>query len=206
MPPTVARTDHALERLIFFSDAVFAIAITLLVIDIRAPSLPRSASDSEFWLALARLIPNFVSFAISFAVIGAFWAGHHRCFMLARKYDARILFWNLALLGAVAFIPFVTAFSSANAMLRVPEVVYCGWILVTALLNMRVVRIVLGAPMVDESVPREAIVYVRRRSESVALGAAVAVGLSLVVPMTGQTGLITIPLWRWVLGKAARAR
>src|SRR5262245_39042548 len=110
MPAT--KIDHSLERLVFFSDAVFAIAITLLVIEIHPPHLEQDGTLPTL-AALALLAPNFIGFAISFAVIGAFWSGHHRAFSLAGRVGPGILFWNLTLLGTIAFMPFVTGFMSS---------------------------------------------------------------------------------------------
>jgi uncharacterized membrane protein len=195
------RTDHALERLVFFSDAVFAIAITLLVIELKVPHLPRGSPDSAYWQALAQLVPSFVGYFFSFFVIGAFWAGHHRAFTLAGRYDPRMLGWNLMFLLTMAFMPFVTAFLSQNAGARVPTLVYCVVLLAAALLNIKVGRMATGPTMVDADVPPEAIDYVRRRGISVALGAATAIVVSLAFPLLGQASLISIPIWRRVIAK-----
>ena len=192
--------DHALERLVFFSDAVFAIAITLLVIEVHVPELPRSASDSDFLWSLVRLIPSVFGFALSFAVIGAFWAAHHRCFMLATRYSAAVLPWNLALLGAIAFMPFVTAFMSAYSGLKVPTATYCAWMLLTAALNVRVVFMATAAAMSPEADATQ-VADARARSVAVALAACSAVALSFVVPLVAQAALASIPLWRRLLSR-----
>jgi uncharacterized membrane protein len=195
-------TDHPLERLVFFSDAVFAIAITLLVIEIHPPDLTHQASDADHWEALAHLIPNFVGFVISFAVVGMFWVGHHRSFMLARRYDSRILKWNMGLLAVIAFMPFVTAYLSANINDRVPSLVYSVTLLAAAALNLKVNWTATSKPMVGESVSAEAILHVRRRSLGVLLGAATAVATSLLLPQAGQAALISIPIWQRLLMRA----
>ena len=195
-------TDHPLERLVFFSDAVFAIAITLLVIEIHPPDLTHQASDADHWEALAHLIPNFVGFAISFAVVGMFWVGHHRSFMLARRCDSRILKWNMGLLAVIAFMPFVTAYLSANNNDRVPSLVYSVTLLAAAALNLKVNWTATSKPMVGEAVSPEAILYVRRRGLGVLLGAATAVVTSLLLPQAGQIGLISIPIWQRLLMRA----
>ena len=199
-------TDHPLERLVFFSDAVFAIAITLLVIELHPPELPWTAPDRAHWIALVRLIPNFIGFAVSFAVIGLFWMGHHRAFSLARRFHAKIVGWNLALLGVIAFMPFVTAYLSANFGARVPALLYCLTMLAAALLNLKVNWTATSAPIVDPSADPDAIAYVRVRGISVALGAATSVATSLILPQAGQVGLALIPLWRALLMRFARRR
>ena len=194
-----AKTDHALERMVFFSDAVFAIAITLLVIELHAPELPRSSSDIAQIQALANLMPNIVGFGISFAVIGMFWMGHHRAFSLAARYNPRVLGWNLMLLALIAFMPFVTAYLSSNIFQRVPAIFYCVVMLAAALLNLKVNRTATGPPMVDENASPEAIAYVRQRGASVVLGSATAVALAFVMPAFCQAGLMSIPVWRRLL-------
>jgi uncharacterized membrane protein len=198
------KTDHALERLVFFSDAVFAIAITLLIIEIHAPHFPRGTGDLVHIQALAMLIPSFVGYVISFFVIGMFWMGHHRAFALAIHYSPRILGWNLALLGTIAFMPFATAYLSANFFQRVPTVFYCAVMLLAAVLNLKVNRTATSPPMVDEAIDPQAIHYVRQRGLSVLMGSATAVAFSLVYPEAGQLALISIPLWRLALTRVGR--
>lgn len=195
------KTDHPLERLVFFSDAVFAIAITLLVIEIHPPHLTADGMQPTLE-ALARLIPNFIGFVISFAVIGAFWAGHHRAFSLAGRIAPGILVWNLMLLGTIAFMPFVTGFMSGNYGKIGPAAVYWGWMLLTAFLNLRVNFIVTGAAMIAADAAPGAALNVRRRSCSVLLGTLTALVISLFQPMAAPFGMGTIPLWILLLSRA----
>jgi len=92
------------DRVLFFSDAVFAIAITLLVVDIRVPDIVTNTAQ-ELSAAKGRII----SFAISFLVIGLFWMGHHRLFRYIAALDRRLIFINLLFLGTIAFLPYPTA-------------------------------------------------------------------------------------------------
>ena len=101
--------QFGLERLVFFSDAVFAIAITLLALEIRLPATEQVMSEAMLRRALADLWPKYLSYVVSFLVIGAFWLGHHRKFRLIERYDRRLLWLNLLMLMTVAFIPFPTS-------------------------------------------------------------------------------------------------
>jgi uncharacterized membrane protein len=98
----------ALERLLFFSDAVFAIAITLLVIEIKVPALPHDAGDRDLGMALLQLTPRVIGFVISFFLVGQVWIEHHRMGRLLKSIDTGLLWRNLALLFFVAFMPFAT--------------------------------------------------------------------------------------------------
>jgi uncharacterized membrane protein len=99
------RTEHGLERLVFFSDAVIAIAITLLVLDLRLPEL----SEAPLAVQLQSLTPSFLSFFVSFAVIGLFWEAHHRLFGYIERYDRVLLWLNLLFLLFIIFLPFPTS-------------------------------------------------------------------------------------------------
>ncbi|GAB1595857.1 TMEM175 family protein [Lysobacter claricitrinus] len=198
-------TDHALERMVFFSDAVFAIAITLLVIEVHVPEVSRTAGDGAYWIALARLIPNLVGYFVSFGVIGAFWMGHHRAFALASRYSPRILSWNLMLLGAVAFMPFVTAFMAEYAGARVPASLYWSWMLVIAVLNLRVNTLAVAPSMRAPTTSDEDARYIRARGVATIAASLCALAVAQFVPFFAPLAMITLPVWRRVLYRPRRA-
>jgi uncharacterized membrane protein len=196
---------HPLERLIFFSDAVFAIAITLLVIELHAPHLPHGASDGDHLRALAQLIPSLIAFFISFGVIGAFWAGHHRAFSLARHWSPKLVVPNILMLCAIAFMPFATAYMGTNMGQRVPVALYNVVLMATGLLNLRLVRLATSAPVVDQNADPLTIARTRARGWGVTLGAALALVIAFIDPRFSQLALITIPIWmRLAVGRAEK--
>ena len=89
------KKEFQLERLILFSDAVFAIAITLLVIEIKIPEIHENVSDQALLNSLGHLIPKFIGFIISFLLIGLYWTVHHRMFGFVVNYTPRLLWLNL---------------------------------------------------------------------------------------------------------------
>jgi uncharacterized membrane protein len=195
-------TDHPLERLVFFSDAVFAIAITLLVIEIEVPHLGR-VSDGQYWLALRELLPSFFGYALSFLVIGRFWIGHHNAFTLIDHYDGRLAWPNLFLLMAIAFMPFATAFMAANLGNFVPTLVYNLTLLATAIFSLRLIVMATSADLVRAETDPAKIHLLRSRGLGVILGVATAVAATFASPMLSQIALITIPLWQYLLNRKA---
>ncbi len=98
----------AFERVLFFSDAVFAIAITLLVIELRLPDLGEHATSDDVLRALQAQAPRLFAYALSFLTIGTYWLAHWRRYQVVERIDFRLATINLLLLGFVALIPFPT--------------------------------------------------------------------------------------------------
>src|SRR3954454_579826 len=94
----VERTETETRRVEAFSDAVFAIAITLLVLDLRLPVGLENATNWELFGALTGLWPRYLALVISFSYIGAIWINHHRIFTLIHHIDAPLLLFNLMVL------------------------------------------------------------------------------------------------------------
>ncbi len=136
------RERAKLERLTFFSDAVFAIAMTLLVIEVRLPEL-HAVTDRSLAQALVDLLPNYIGFVISFLVIGRFWMGHHRLMAMIDAADPALVRANLLLLMAIAFMPFPTAVLSDYSLLRVAIGFYTAYLMVVGIANVRVIRVAL---------------------------------------------------------------
>jgi uncharacterized membrane protein len=103
-----SRTQFQLERIILFSDAVFAIAITLLVLEIKIPKIEGEFTEKKMVEALAEKLPDFIAFIISFVVIGQFWTTHHRLFGYVNDYTPKLLWLNLLILFWVVLMPFST--------------------------------------------------------------------------------------------------
>jgi uncharacterized membrane protein len=107
--PGIERGSAEFARVIGFSDAIFAIAMTLLVLQISVSGLPADGGSARDMLdALRDALPEIVSFAVSFYVIGRYWLAHHWFFSRLERIDRRLLSLNLAYLGFVAFLPFPT--------------------------------------------------------------------------------------------------
>ena len=122
-----------LERIVFFSDAVMAIALTLLVIDLKLPDIPAQLAAAELPRQLSQLSPRIISFVISFAVIGIYWASHHRYFTYIKRYDGRLILLNLVFLFFIVLMPFAAGFQGQYGYLPVGTLVYGGAVASTGL-------------------------------------------------------------------------
>lgn len=104
------KQDFQVERLAFFSDAVFAIAITLLVIEFRVPHITKETTATELWHEVVDMKYKLLSILLSFAIISNYWLKHHLLFKHIHNYNKVVLRLNLLALLPIIFFPFSTAF------------------------------------------------------------------------------------------------
>ncbi|SRR6266545_726021 len=128
------KDEQSMERMVFFSDAVFAIVITLMALEIRLPQARAYATEAALRQALLELAPAYLAYIISFGVVGLSWLGHHRKFRFITHYDAILLRINLVMLMVVAVVPFMSSLLSEYHY-RTVIVLYAGTMLVVALLS-----------------------------------------------------------------------
>jgi uncharacterized membrane protein len=105
-----SKQDFQVERIAFFSDAIFAIAITLLVIDFRIPEVTKNSNYAEIWHEVIALKYKFFALILSFALISNYWMRHHLLFKHIHNYNRQLMVANMISLLPMIFFPFTTAF------------------------------------------------------------------------------------------------
>jgi uncharacterized membrane protein len=107
-------------RLEAFSDGVFAIVITLLILNIRLPDVKYDELPS----ALRDVVPSILAYVMSFAIIGLYWISHHQSFQYIAKVDRSFLWMNILLLLFISFIPFPTSLLGKYPFKEIPVLIY----------------------------------------------------------------------------------
>jgi uncharacterized membrane protein len=110
---TLDRASWSATRVEALSDGVFAIVMTLLVLELKVPQLPRDAPAADVWHGFRELGPIFFSYFVTFALAGAFWYRHHRVFHELTHVNAPVFALNLTFLSLVSLLPFSTAMLGA---------------------------------------------------------------------------------------------
>ena len=113
-----------LGRIVNFSDGVFAIVITLLILTIQVPEIPPALVAQELPNRLLALAPKFLSYMISFLVVAIYWMAHHRIFRPIKGYDRGLLWLNFLFLMMVSFLPFPTSLLGEYREQQLPVVIY----------------------------------------------------------------------------------
>ena len=135
MELTVGSMELGKNRIEALSDGIFAIAMTLLVLELKVPELHADASNVEVWPALMKLWPVFISYAASFASLGVYWVAHHNMYHAIRHSNRVLLCLNILFFMFVSFVPFATSVVNAFPQTQVAPVFFganialIGWVL-----------------------------------------------------------------------------
>jgi uncharacterized membrane protein len=126
-----ANVSGRLERLIFLSDGVFAIAMTLLAVDLAISAIGSGAEPGDIAPRLLALWPKFLSFALSFVVIASYWSAHQHVFSAVVRTDDLLVQLNMPLLFCIAFLPVPTNVLGSYGNEPASVILYAGTLVVT---------------------------------------------------------------------------
>jgi uncharacterized membrane protein len=208
------RERFQLERLVLFSDAVFAIAITLLIIEIKVPVLRGvDATDRALLRALFELLPKFIGFLLSFALIGTWWSIHHRMFGHVVRHTPRLIVLNLLFLFSIVLMPFSTGvfgeYSTPSTIhLRLPLILYVLNICFTGGVNLWLWHYI-GNPangVEDGDRPGVEIRLAKARALIVSTGFALAIPVSFLNVYAARYMPLLIPLGIRVVSRMIQRR
>jgi uncharacterized membrane protein len=185
-------STRELDRLVFFSDAVFAIAITLLVLSINVPQIPADRVAEELPGQLLDLWPQVFSYVISFLVIFSFWTAHHSIFNVIRGYDRGLMWLNALFLMFVAFLPFPSALLGRYGDQQLVVALYAASMAITSLL-LTVVRwyATTGGRLTDSALDRGIVRTYQIRGLIIPLIFLVSIGISFIS--------VRLATYTWVL-------
>ena len=209
--------EFELERVIMFADGVFAIAITLLVIDIKWPDLPGSMTGVNVAHFLRPMSFQFFAYALSFFLIGRSWSMHVRLFRLLRKFDQGLVSRNLLYLFFIATFPFTA--SGVAGHIRVgfllPLYLYLGNLTLLSVMNYFLCRYVIfhkPALCVPGEEGQKRYLYARSRFMAFGLGGSFALTVALAWVFPGHPKYIAagfifgFAAMRWANQRAKRSQ
>jgi uncharacterized membrane protein len=185
-------TEPALERFVFFSDAVFAIAITLLALEIKVPVMPADSTEAAWEAALLALTPSFFAFGLSFFVIGSVWTAHHGVFRLVAGFDQRFMAPNMLLLLAIVLVPFSSGLLTASSRVIAPFAFYSAVLLLAGVSKAWLTMVVTRPKYLRPDVTSGAATNARRRSLLLPTAALLAFGLAFVKPAWNNLAMLLL--------------
>ena len=201
---TVAQKQHRLfshgrdtGRIEYFSDAVIAIAMTLLVLDIHLPTLHPGETVFD---ALGRTWEQFLAYALSFAVIAVNWVFHHRRFRVIVRYDTTLIWINLVFLLFIAIVPFPTSLLAETS--PDPQVItlYAGVVAILSLLGALTWAYAYRAKLLSPVVDRPLYLYILGNNLVAPVVFALSIPLAYLLQALGVSPAWA--MWFWVLNSA----
>lgn len=192
------RQYFQVERATFFVDAVFAITITILIIEITPPNVPH-ATDQLLWVKLKEMGFKFMAFVLTFGIVGHYWSVHHRIFGYVIKNSSTLIWLNLGFLLTVVTLPFSVALwgeYSGERGLQIPYAIYVANMILTGLMNTWVWRYVSNPKrmMLTRQISRARINLGVYRSLVIPSVFLFSFLIFLLSPVVGYFSLLLIPI------------
>ncbi|MFE1250852.1 TMEM175 family protein [Streptomyces sp. NPDC058735] len=190
-----SRPDGGPERLVALVDGVFAIALTLLVLDL---SVPRELDPAAYRAALRELLPDLGAYALSVWVLGSYWRDHRRIFQDVREIDGQVIGLSIAGLGVAALVPFPTRLLAEYGDLPVSVAVYAGAVAALGACHLAVAAVLARRPWLRHDRPSPAATTLHLLDSAV-----IVVVFLITVPLVFVTGPAL--MWMWLVLIPAKA-
>jgi uncharacterized membrane protein len=198
--------DIAKHRIDALSDGVYAIAITLLVLELKLPALPEGAADTALRQALVDLVPKVLVWLLSFCVMAVFWLGQQRLHRYSTALDRPAVLIELAQLALVSLLPFSTGLVGEHGNHAIAAAIYSLNLLGLALLSLARVLHLLRQPALQSQALTPAVrTHLQWRAWGVVAFAAAALALAFVVPGWNMLAMLPLALLPLVARKRATA-
>ncbi|MFE7897876.1 TMEM175 family protein [Streptomyces sp. NPDC057424] len=190
-----SRPDGGPDRLLALADGVFAIAITLLVLDLY---VPRDLEPDQYREALRRVLPDLGAYALSVAVLGSYWRDHRRIFRGVREVDGQVISLSVLGLGVAALVPFPTRLLAEYGDQSVSVAVYAGAVAALGACHLAVAAVLARRPWLRHGPPTEV-----TKPLYLLDSATIVVVFLVTVPLVFVTGPVI--MWLWLVLVPAKA-
>jgi len=186
------------ERISAFSDGVFSIAITLLVLNLRIPTIPSNVPSyaDKVLDQLRTQWPSLLSYILSFVIVGIYWIAHHNMFHYIKRSNRPFLWINILLLMCVAFIPFPAGLLGQYPTQPISVIIYASSLILTNLmLSLLWWYATSNHRLVDQDIDPHFVRTVNRRNMTAPVVYLVSIGLSFLSPLASLIVFFLFPLY-----------
>jgi uncharacterized membrane protein len=193
------------SRIAALVDGIFAVAMTLLVLDLRLPEGVKLSSDPAVWHQLSELAGRFSTYSLSFIVLATFWIGHHSLFHFVRKVSREMLWLNLLFLLFITLLPFSTNLLSGHTRLQTPIVVYgINLLLITLSSLLQLIYLERHPEFSHDQLTSSWIANVRRRTVIPIFIVVASIAISFYKPNLAMSAYWVLLIFHFLPGKHHR--
>lgn len=206
-PPLARKTASILgkDRLETFSDGVFAVAITLLTLDLQSPMSFQVIINMGSSEELTQVMSKFLAFVLSFMIVGVYWVAHHNTFHYIKRSDRNLLWLNILLLMCIAFIPVPTALLGEYPEYQFPVILYGSTLIVTGIVLQSLWWYATGnGRLVDRNIDPHLIAQATRRNLTAPCLYLLAIALSFITTRISLGIFILVPITYILPGRIDR--